>query len=57
MGFNPTLVRLKQQSLTAWTATADGFQSHFGSIKTLKYHYSDLLRIMFQSHFGSIKTL
>ena len=54
--FNPTMVRLKLSEETGAEIIPPPFQSHNGSIKTLQWHYPDILYHLFQSHNGSIKT-
>ena len=53
--FNPTLIRLRQDSLFDKSFSGVMFQSHIDSIKAGGYTFPDNNLIMFQSHIDSIK--
>ena len=40
-GFNPTLVRLRQQRVSSLGYRFCPFQSHAGSIEAIQYYYND----------------
>ena len=56
MYFNPTMVRLIQAMFIDEMTTIPLFQSHYGSINTLRYVYNRDGLSLFQSHYGSINT-
>ncbi len=57
-GFNPILVRLQQQAARRRRARSVAFQSHLGSITTIRGALPALPGAhQFQSHLGSITTL
>jgi len=57
IGFNSTMVRLKQSRLVEHIKVSKMFQFHNGSIKTGQAEEIELYKGGFQFHNGSIKTL
>ena len=55
LGFNPTLVRLRQQCEATPGAIGELFQSHAGSIEAGQTAYPHCPLVRFQSHAGSIE--
>jgi len=56
IGFNSTMVRLKQGKLGFDISVSSTFQFHNGSIKTYLNYLLYQLHLLFQFHNGSIKT-